>query len=316
MKAPDTVLVTGASSFMGMHLSLAFNKAGYKVIAAHSRSLESYDGVQKQRLETLKNVVGLVTLDLTSQVQVASILRTKRPQLLVHHAGYATNYASYDYDFCKSIEVNVKPLSYIYPVLQEIGSSIIITGSSAEYSSSDGPNHEDDVCWPDTPYGVSKLMETVMARQLAFRYNIPTRVARLYLPYGVFDNPQKLLPQVVSSLRQGRSIDLSPCDQKRDFILADDAAQIYLALAEDMPRQLFDVFNVGSGEAIELKQFLLVLAHEMNADPELLKFGARERRPGEPEFSYGSAEKVRQILNHQVPKWDKSLAANWRVLAE
>lgn len=316
MRAPGTVLVTGVSSFVGMHLSLAFKNTGFNVIAAHSKALDNYDGIQKHRLEALSGFVSLAELDITSKEKVTDFLRAVQPQLMIHHAGYATNYTSYDYDFDRSLAINVTPLTSIYPVLKELGSSIIITGSSAEYSSSDEPDFEDDACWPDTPYGVSKLMETVMARQLAVQYGVPTRVARLYIPYGPFDNPQKLIPQVVKGLLNGESINLSPCDQKRDFIYIDDVTRIYLALVDDMSRQIFDIFNIGSGEAIELKQFLQVLAREMCADPALLDFGALERRPGEPESSYSSIDKITKHLNITMPAWSQSLADNWRTLRD
>ncbi|MGZ5897718.1 MAG: NAD-dependent epimerase/dehydratase family protein, partial [Xanthobacteraceae bacterium] len=201
-----------------------------------------------------------------------------------------------DYDMTTGFNVNVVALSHIYSALAGSGCGVVVTGSSAEYSSSDSANNEDDVCWPDTPYGLVKLAETLRARQLAEQHAVPTRVARLYIPFGPLDNPDKLLAQVISGLRNNAAISLSPCTQRRDFLGVSDLCAAYLALEKDLPRTRFDVFNVSSGRATELREFLLGIADRMKADQGLLEFGKRSMRPGEAAISYGSNEKAARLL--------------------
>ena len=63
-------------------------------------------------------------------------------------------------------------------------------------------------------------------------------------------------------------------------------------MARDLSRGGFDIFNICSGEAIELKAFLTGIAAKMAADPSLLRFGARPMRPGEAPLSWGDNSKA------------------------
>jgi nucleoside-diphosphate-sugar epimerase len=304
------VIATGVSSFVGMHLARYFAGKGFRVIGTISQPRESYGGIRAARLKALEGSVEFAQLDIADAAAVSRLINQVTPALWLHHAGYAVAYASRDYDPVKGFAANVAPLTNLYTSLVGKGCGVIVTGSSAEYSSSDVANREDDVCLPDMPYGVSKLEETLRACQLAEQFNVPTRVARLYIPFGSFDNPEKLLAQVVDGLRVGKPVDLSACTQARDFLGVGDLCAAYAALSDDMPRTVFDVLNVCGGEAVVLRDFLLNIAGAMKVDPALLRFGARPMRPGEAPVSYGSNEKARKILNWRPKSLSAAIAGD------
>lgn len=292
-----TTIVTGVSSFVGLHLVRRFVAEGDRVVALHSKPAAVYDGIRKARLDAVGDVAELIEADIADAAAINALIEREQPGLWIHHAGYAENYGSPDYDLAASFAVNVTPLPTLFQALEGRECGVIVTGSSAEYSTSDAANREDDACLPDTPYGLSKLAETLAARQLAHRFAVPTRVARLYIPFGTYDNPQKLLAQVIAALDAGKPVGLSPCTQKRDFIGVSDLCEGYAALAGDMERTPFDIFNLSSGEAVELSALLTSIARQMGADPGLLRFGERAMRPGEPEVSYGANDKARRLLD-------------------
>lgn len=296
----QTVVIIGASSFVGAHLVRAFAAAGWRVLATHSRALEDYDGIQRQRLDAVAGLARFARLDIRDGAAVAALVAAEKPAVWVHHGGYATDYGSPDYPLMDSLSVNVSPLAALYPALAQVGCGVLVSGSSMEYGASDSANREDEACWPDTPYGLSKLAETLVARQLSLRYGVPTRVARIYLPFGPQDNPRKLMSQVVEGLATGRKVPLSPCRQRRDFMGVGDLARGFLALAGDLSRGGFDVFNLCSGQPTMLADLLLALAGRMGADRELLDFGAIPMRPGESEISYGDNAKAARLLNWQA----------------
>ena len=300
-------VITGVSSFVGMHLARAFAGDGYDVIAVTSRPIESYDGIRSQRLAAIAGNVRFVQCDLTDTEAMGCLIGDAKPDVWVQHAGYADNYGSRDYDLEKSMAMNVVALEPLYECLAGTACGVIVTGSSMEYASSDEANREDDACWPELPYGVSKLAGTVEVNRLALQYDVPTRVARLYIPVGTFDAPGKLIDSVLRALLKGESVDLSPCTQKRDFLGVDDIAGAYLKLADDFSRQIFDVFNICSGEARQLRDLLEGLCSIIGVDPTLLNFGARDMRPGEPMISFGDNIKAKNILSWQPQSLDKTL---------
>lgn len=293
------VIITGVSSFVGMHLAEAFCEAGWGVIAVTSKPVGDYDGIRAERLERIKHLVTFEVCDLTNVAAVRLLVEEAKPQLWLHHAGFAQNYASADYDLAKSFAINVTPLKALYEALNKIGACCIITGSSAEYSASQDANREEDACWPDTPYGVSKLAETMEARRLSGLYRVPTRVARLYIPVGSMDAPGKLMDHVITQLKNKEAVDLSPCLQKRDFLSVNSISSAYVKLADDMARKPFDIFNICSGDARELKSLLAEICRMAGCSESLLNFGAFPMRMGEPMVSYGSNEKACDLLDWQ-----------------
>ncbi|MDV7340822.1 NAD(P)-dependent oxidoreductase [Terasakiella sp. A23] len=301
------VIISGVSSFVGMHLAKAFVEAGWGVTALTTKRVNQYDGIRAERLNVLKPLVTFEVCDVTDAQAVATLVEEVKPQLWIQHAGYATNYASADYDLAQSFAVNVTPLKAIYEALNKVGACMILTGSSMEYGSSNEANKEDDPCWPETPYGVSKLAETVEAKRLAALYRVRTRVARLYIPVGTMDAPGKLMDHVITQLKARETVDLSPCSQKRDFLSVEDISSAYLGLAEDMARCEFDIFNICSGQATLLKHLLTSLCLYADQPEELLNFGAFPMRAGEPMISYGDNEKAKSLLNWKPGNLNKVL---------
>lgn len=292
-----TAVVTGASSFVGAHLVHAFAAAGYAVVATHSRPMESYDGIAADRLRWAGEAAELRPLDITDAAAVQGLGRDAQPKQWVHHAGFATDYASSYYDLDAGHAVNVAPLQAVFETMAGTGGGVLITGSSAEYTDGDAADREADACAPALPYGVSKLAETEEARRLTLETGVPCRVGRLYIPFGAMDNPKKLLAAVIAALKDGVPVDLSPCTQKRDFIGIADVADAWLKMADDLSRTPFDIFNICGGAPVALRDLLLGIADAAGADPALLRFGAREMRPGEAPVSYGDNTKARDTLN-------------------
>lgn len=304
------IVVTGISSFVGVHLAVHFSESGHSVTGTVTRPLESYDGIRSERL-TLAGRAGvhIGQLDITDENGLIDFVHSESPDVWIHHAGWATKYSSLDYDLLRGHITNVQPLAMLYPALRDSGCrGIIMTGSSMEYSNVDFACEEDHPCWPETPYGLSKLTQTLRARQLSELTGVKTRLARLFIPLGPLDAPQKLIPSVIRGLKNSVPIELTPCEQSRDFLFMHDLVRGYERLMDDLERDpLFDVFNICQGESTRLHDLLIHMAHEFGADSDLLKFGARNMRAGEAMVSYGSNEKAQVILGWKPEPLKKAL---------
>ncbi|BBI34038.1 NAD-dependent epimerase/dehydratase family protein [Cohnella abietis] len=296
----ETVVVTGVSSFIGMHLACFLTDYFQRVVGTCGRELNQYDQLRTERLnQAIRRGVKLTSLDLTHPVEIDQFISAERPNIWIQHAGHAKDYTSPDYDMNLGHQVNVAPLGFIYSKLREVGCrGIIITGSCMEYSDTTDACREDDACLPSTAYGLSKLTETIRSCQLSMQYQIKSRIVRVFIPYGKWDASGKLINEVVSSLLQNKPIELSSCIQKRDFIHIDDLVRGYLACIEDLNRNsLYEIYNLCSGEATTVKEMLLNIAQVLEADPSLLQFGKRALRTGESLACYGSNIKASTYLN-------------------
>ena len=294
------VVITGASSFIGHHLCCFFDAQQYKVAGTLRRPPDAYEGIARKRIErTIAAGISMIRLDLTDDESLRAVVRDQRPTFWIHHAGWATDYGGSDYDLDMGYRTNVRPLNLLYPELAQVACrGVVITGSSAEYTDREAACQEDDSCFPDTPYGLSKLNETLLARQLARRFDLATRVIRVFIPYGAYDAPAKLIPSVISALMARQPVNLSACEQKRDFIFVNDLMRGYEAVVNDLTRSsIFDIFNICSGQPVQLKKLLIHIAEQLRAGQDLLNFGAIPMRLGEPLISYGSNSKAQKQLD-------------------
>ena len=299
MSQMRSIVITGVSSFIGIYLVKHFIWLGYKTICTISRPKNCYSGERLDRINlAIRMGAQLEVLNITQQEEVVDFIHTFRPYCWIHHAGWTENYQSLDYNLAKAHDINVAPLEYIYSELKSVGcSGVIVTGSSAEYTDSSVAAEESDMCAPTMPYGLAKLSQTLRAKQLAEHYSLPTRVARVFIPYGAMDAPAKLLPSVVSALRMNSPVQLTECTQIRDFLYIDDLVAGYNCLVRDLERSSrFEIFNLSSGEPTMLRDFLLSIADLTKADASLLRFGDRANRLGEFGSSYGSNLKAQSVL--------------------
>jgi len=73
--------------------------------------------------------------------------------------------------------------------------------------------------------------------------------ARMFLPYGPGDSPERLVPSVIEALLSGRPVDLSHGRQERDFVYAPDVADLLVRLLAGGEE---GAFNVGTGYGTQI----------------------------------------------------------------
>ena len=62
----SNIIITGISSFIGIHLAKYFSRNSYNVIGTISRDISKYDGIRKVRIaEALNSEVRIEKLDIT-----------------------------------------------------------------------------------------------------------------------------------------------------------------------------------------------------------------------------------------------------------
>jgi UDP-glucuronate decarboxylase len=161
------------------------------------------------------------------------------------------------------------------------GVRVLGLGTSAEYAPSQTPCVEDVTpVRPATIYGHAKAAMHHATLAASLRHGYAAAWARIFLPYGPGDPPQRLVPSLVAAFRVGRRLPMSDGGQIRDFVFAPDAGRMLAAL---LVSDASGVFNIGSGEAMPLRRAVELIAESCGAAG-LADFGAVPRRPGEPDM--------------------------------
>jgi UDP-glucose 4-epimerase len=277
------VLVTGATGFIGGHVVRQGLEAGVEVHRLSSR--ESDPSANTHRV------------DLNDLARVAEVFGAVLPEGVIHLAASGVAYGANHVRAL--VEANALGLVNLFEAALTLGTSpaFVLAGSGFEYAQRPRSLSEADPVEPFSPYGVSKACASICARLYAER--MPVTLLRLFSVYGPGEREPRLLPHLVGCALRGQPVELTGCEQVRDYTQVADAAEsFWRALASTPEAGALRVMNVGTGAPATLKQFVLHAADALRAaghTPELL-FGAKPYRPGEPMTYLADITKMRQSL--------------------
>jgi nucleoside-diphosphate-sugar epimerase len=277
-----TVLVTGGSGFLGRHCVDALKRRGVRVHAV-SRSREDInaDGITWHKL------------DLHAQEAAAALIAKLRPSHLLHLAWITAP------DRYRHAADNLDWLETSLAVMRAFGECggerFVGVGSCAEYDVSGGHCKEDATpIRPPSLYGQCKAACWAAAQAYARHYGFSAAWARVFVPYGPGDAPQRLIPSLISAMSARTSIDVTDGSQIRDFIYATDVAKLLVALLSTPDAA--GAYNAGTGRGVSVRRVIELVADYLDAR-ELVHFGARPQRNDEPFTLVADTTKVERALN-------------------
>jgi nucleoside-diphosphate-sugar epimerase len=134
-------------------------------------------------------------------------------------------------------------------------------------------------------YSLSKKHLVEWLKQLSGKVRLINM--KLEHMYGPADDVAKFVPWVIAQLKQNKDkIELTEGKQKRDFIFITDVVSAYLAVLKWRNKlAAFTEFDVGTGQLITLRRFVVELAEQYkNQNPEnntMLDFGSVPYRENE-----------------------------------
>jgi nucleoside-diphosphate-sugar epimerase len=179
---------------------------------------------------------------------------------------------------------------------------VVIAGSGYEYAPQNAPLTEDDPVFPTSPYGVSKAASTFCAA--GYSALIPITVLRIFNVYGPGERLPRLLPYLVHNAKLGNPVELTPCEQIRDFVYVRDVAALFWQALECAPQnRRLRILNVGSGSARPLKDFICIVVRvlEKKGIRPRLEFGSRPYRANEPRYYVANTNRLETVLG-LIPK--------------
>jgi len=288
-----TLLITGATGFIGRHsLTSAINK-GYDVYSITiDDSMPSIEGVKWLHLD-------LFDYQATKQ-KISEI----RPSHLLHFAWYAE-----PGKYWTSVE-NIKwvqaSLELLMVFQQSGGKRAVFAGSCAEYDWNYGFCSESVTpLVPNTLYGVCKNSLQHMVSRFSAETGISSAWGRIFHLYGPFEHPQRLVPSIINSLLGGQEALCSHGEQIRDFMHVQDVADAFVALLYSDAQ---GPVNIASGNPVRIREVVIKIASKLGAE-NLVKFGAIPVPESEPPLLLADVQR----LNKEVgwgPSWnlDKGLS--------
>lgn len=273
--AGRSVLVTGASGFLGAHLSRRLAALGAEVHGASHGSELPHEPFASRRRG-----------DLADPAFARSLVEESRPDVLFHLASAVTG--SRDAAaVLPTFQANLASTVHLLLAAQELGCGRVVLAGSMEESDEGAAEA------PASPYAAAKQGATAYARMFHALYGLPVVTARVFMVYGPGQRDlAKLVPYVTLSLLRGERPSLSSGERPVDWIYVDDAVEglIALATARGIDGMRLDL---GSGELVTVRRVAERLA-AFAGPGAALGLGERPDRPLE-RVRQANPEATRQL---------------------
>ena len=284
----EKVFLVGGSGFIGKNLVNQF-RMNYEVHVIDKYIDEKFFA-ERPEVKTLKmNLVEeKVPTDYPSPnyiINLASIVTAER------------NFELFD----DLISSNLKVLLNLYERFKEDKNLKLFVqfGSSEEYGNEGSPFKETMRESPNSPYALVKQLTVNTALMLHSNYKFPAMVVRPGNLFGKYQNASKFIPYVIQHLRANAPLNVTPCEQKRDFIYAEDFAWCIEQLIKSYKIAVGEIVNVGSGESISLKDIIEICKSHINSSSKV-NYGALPYRENEVMDLKCGEDKLAGIISHEI----------------
>jgi nucleoside-diphosphate-sugar epimerase len=279
------VLVTGAAGFLGSHLVPRLIDRGAAVCAL------DHAGVRAWRLIERAGITAAVRADVRTLADGAHDRLLGRIDTIIHLA--AIGVLGEVPDVRDMVTTNVDGTVAVLLAAQRSRARVIYCGSCFEYGSG-ARWTEDALPAPTSEYGAAKAAGWLIAQAFARRTGLELVSLRPFTMYGPMEPPGRLIPSVVRHALAGRSIDLTPGDQARDFVYVEDAADAFVAAATT-DAAVGGTFNVCTGNAATVRDIVNCVLRRTGSTS-MARFGALSYRSTELPVLSGDTARAEQIL--------------------
>jgi UDP-glucose 4-epimerase len=258
-----TILVTGASGFIGHHLCKKLAASGCEI-----------HGISRSRRQDTKNGIKWWHSDLMEPVALQQIIKSIKPDIVYHLSGCSSGSREIKL-VLPTFQSNLISTVNLLVALDKVGCErILLTGSMEE------PRSNEIDFSSISPYAAAKWASSIYGKMFHALYSLPVVMLQVFMTYGPQQtNLAKLVPYVINSLLKNEIPKLTSGSRKIDWVYVEDVIDglIATAQAKDV---VGETVEIGSGELLTISDIVEKLVDQINPTikPE---FRAIEDRPFE-----------------------------------
>jgi GDP-4-dehydro-6-deoxy-D-mannose reductase len=274
------VLITGASGFVGRHLTEVLRERGEEVIEFGLSNEDTWAGI----------TIDLCDADAVANTDLRGI------DAVIHLAGLAQVSRSFAEPSIYVAANTAMEINLCEALLtQDLSPRILIVSSGGVYSGRDSPITEDSAVDASSPYVVSKLAQEMLASYYGKR-GLEVVVARPFNHIGPGQQTGYLVSDLCSQIaelerRGAGTLAVGNLSSSRDYTDVRDVAAAYHSLIRD--GEPGEIYNVCSGTSRSGEQILSMLRSLTTVELPVTQAAALNR-PTDPDALSASNEKLRR----------------------
>lgn len=320
------VLVTGIAGFAGSHLAEhLLSQANVEQENSAHQSIEVHGIVHRhqRRIQHLRHRLTLHKGDLRNAVWTNELVQTVQPNYAIHLAAWSDVGGSWKQPWT-TYELNIQCQLNLLEALRRQAPECrtLVVTSNEVYGlirPADLPIDEATPFQPNSPYGVSKVAQDMMALQYWNGHRLPTLRARSFNHLGPNQSDDfvasafaRQIAEIEAGLRSP-VVRVGNLESERDFTDVRDIAHAYWLLLHH--GQSGEAYNVGSGESHRI-QWVLDTLIDMAESPVEIELDPDRLRPSDVPVSICDNTKLVQATGwrptHSLTDTLNELLNYWR----
>ena len=156
---------------------------------------------------------------------------------------------------------------------------------------------EQTSCRPISEYGRAKLAFSARGGEIAARLGVDYRHLRIFSVYGPGDHETSLVASAVRAARTGAAATFGPCAQQWNFLALRDAVRALRLLGEAERSMQGEIFNVASLDTRSLRCFVEEIFKTAGQPAALAHFEPRETGPEGTPYLAPNIEKLLRSID-------------------
>ena len=228
------ILITGANGFIGKHLKKKLFKF-YKLETPSKKKLNLKD---KKKLKLYLHKIN--------------------PEIIIHLAS-STKFKKKKYVEKKNQLLNTYQTTVnLAEEVNENCKLVLFFGSIEEYGRCSTPFKETYKPKPISYYGKYKLKSFNKVNKIKKKKKMNFIWIRPSLTFGENDNKQRFMGHIINSIKENKVINISPSNQKRDYLLVHDLCDAILEIIKNYSKKYNCIVNISAENYINLNKIPMI----------------------------------------------------------
>jgi len=272
-----TILITGASGFIGTHMRKKLVDEGYTVFGLDIEN-------PKEQIEDKFYQMDLI------DARMEDVFKETDVDVVLHMGAQAYIVSGEAKPVLNAID-NVAGTVNVLENARKVGAAVVFTSSGAVYGNVVRiPVHEEVICRPESQYGISKLVAEEYAKFYYYKRDLPVTITRFSSVYGPGRKAGPINLICEQALKGDPVIIYGDGRVTRDLTYVSDVVE-GLKRCIDGTIPCGDIYNIASGVQISVMDIVKTIEKVMGRD---LQIEYKPEVPGDIKINYFDISKAQR----------------------